>query len=93
MKPARLEASFRAQVRKLAKAEKRKVGEAIRRAEEIFGMPHVHSGVGVRKLTRDYFEARADLHLRLIFKHLPDVLSFEFIGNHHEVHTFLKARK
>ncbi|MBI4663304.1 MAG: hypothetical protein HY735_31270 [Verrucomicrobia bacterium] len=93
MKPARLEASFRAQVRKLSKTEKRKVGQAIRQAQEVFGSPLVHSGASVRKLTRDYYEARADLHLRLVFKHLPDVLSFEFAGNHREGQTFLKAHK
>ena len=47
----------------------------------------------MRKLTRDYFEVRAGLHLRLIFKNLLDVLSFEFVGNHREVQIFLRGRR
>mgnify|MGYP001559913764 FL=1 len=93
MKAARLEASFRAQVRTLPKAEKRKVGEAIRQAQEIFGFPHIHSGAGLRKLIRDYYEVRAGLHWRLVFKNLADVLSFEFLGDHRAVQTFLRSRK
>lgn len=58
---------------------------SIARVHEAFGRPHVHSGLGIRKLHANIFECRAGLKLRLVFRDMGNEMRFEFIGNHDEV--------
>ena len=58
---------------------------SIARVHEAFGRPHIHSGLGLRKLHSNIFECRAGLKLRVVFRDLKESLQFEFIGNHDEV--------
>ena len=58
---------------------------AMARVHESFGRPHIHSGLGIRKLHGDIFECRAGLKLRLVFRNLKESIRFEFLGNHDEV--------
>ena len=55
------------------------------------GIPHLHRGIGLRKLRDDYFEIRVGLKARLVFENTPTGLFFEFLGNHDEVKRFLKS--
>jgi len=60
---------------------------------ESFGRPHVHSGLGIRKLGEKLFECRADLALRFIFQDRPSDLFVSFLGNHDEIRALLKSGK
>ena len=57
---------------------------------ETFGRPHVHSGLGIRKLRGGLFECRGTIDLRILFKNLPGQMQICFIGNHDEVQRVLR---
>ena len=50
-------------------------------------------GAGVRKLQGRWYEVRAGLGWRLVFRECDDCLSFAFMGNHDDVQRFLKSAK
>ena len=58
-----------------------------------FGRPHLHSGLGIRKLRRHAFECRAGLHWRLIFQDTAEGLIVVFLGTHDEVRRLLASGK
>jgi len=82
--------SFRAQVRQLPKARRREIARAIDAMQEVFGKPHVHSGLGIRRLHRNYFECRAGLDIRLAFRTERGCLTFVAAGNHDDIRRFIK---
>lgn len=57
-----------------------------------FGNPHVHSGLGIRKLRGNIFECRTGLGLRLVFAARKGTLTFDFAGNHDAIRAYLKNR-
>jgi len=67
--------------------------ESIFGVVESFGRPHVHLGLGIRKLRHSVFECRAGLDLRIVFRDCPESLRIEFIGTHDEVQKELKSGK
>lgn len=60
---------------------------------EAFGQPHVHSGLGIRKLGNRLFECRAGIALRFVFQDRPADLFVSFLGNHDEVRALLRTGK
>jgi hypothetical protein len=60
---------------------------------EAFGRPHVHSGLGIRKLGERLFECRGSLTLRFIFQGRPADLFISFLGSHDEVKALLRSGK
>lgn len=57
---------------------------------ETFGQPHVHSGLGIRKLGNKLFECRGNRDLRFIFLDRGEELFVSFVGNHDEIRTLLR---
>ena len=55
-----------------------------------FGQPHVHSGLGIRKLGGKLFECRGNPALRFIFQDRGTELFISFLGNHDEIRTLLR---
>lgn len=55
-----------------------------------FGRPHVHSGLGIRKLGNKLFECRGNRDLRFIFQDRSAELYVSFLGNHDEIRTLLR---
>ena len=82
---------FRARVRALPKPTRQEVARAIDALPATLGHPHQHAGLGVRKLHRNYFERRAGLDLRLVFRVDPGLVTFTFVGNHDEVGRYARA--
>ena len=78
---------------KNAKNERAECLLALCELTESFGRPHVHSGLGIRKLGEKLFECRADLALRFIFQDRPSDLFVSFLGNHDEIRALLKSGK
>ena len=93
MKDIRIDQRLLLAIRKLAAAERRELGGAIAAAQAVFGSPHAHTGAGVRKLKGRWYEMRAGLDRRLVFRECDDCLSFEFMGNHDDVQRFLKSAR
>ena len=60
---------------------------------ETFGQPHVHSGLGIRKLVINLFECRGNRDLRFIFQDQSVDLYVSFLGDHDEIRALLKRGK
>jgi len=80
-------------LREMPKSEKAECLLALCELAEIFGQPHIHSGLAIRKLGSKLFECRGSLALRFIFQDRPTDLFVSFLGNHDEVKTLLKSGK
>jgi hypothetical protein len=80
-------------LRSRTKAERQEIGDAINRVIEGWGRPHVHSGIGIRRLTKTIFECRVGLDDRLAFVFIatPPELVFFFIGNHDEIRKLIRS--
>ena len=65
---------------------------AMKAAAEAYGQPHLHAGVGLRRI-RPFMECRCGLDLRLIFQWEKDALVFHLCGTHAEVAAFLKNQR
>ena len=91
MKPLDLGEAFRTRVRTYPKATRGRIGLALRQLERDFGQPHRHRGLGIRKLTGNFFEIRVGLDIRLVFQNRADCLLFVMAGNHDEVQKFLRG--
>jgi hypothetical protein len=57
---------------------------------EDFGRPHVHSGLGIRKLGERLFECRGTRPLRFLFQNRPESLFVSFLGDHDAVKALLR---
>jgi hypothetical protein len=91
LKPLLLSEPFRNHVRAYPKDTRRKIGVALQNLEHGFGHPHAHQGLGIRKLTGNFFEIRVGLDVRLVFQNRADSLLFLMAGNHDEVRTFIRG--
>ena len=81
-------------LRSKSKSERQEIGDAIHRVLECWGRPHVHSGIGIRRLTKTIFECRFGLDYRLAFVFIatPPELIFFFIGNHDEIQRLIRSK-
>jgi mRNA-degrading endonuclease YafQ of YafQ-DinJ toxin-antitoxin module len=93
MPPCAIEfvARFGTDVHSLSVEKQREVEATLRRLPEVFGRPHLHSGLGIRRLKGSYFECRVGRDLRMVFKLDRAVLVMTRIGNHEEVRSFLRS--
>ena len=91
MKPLDFSGSFRKRVRDFPKEKRGKIGLALKCLEQDFGHPHRHRGLGIRRLTGNFFEIRVGLEIRLVFQNRADCLLFVMAGNHDEVQKFLRG--
>ena len=80
-------------LRGLPKTEKVECLLALCELPEIFGQPHVHSGLAIRKFGDKLFECRGSLTFRFIFQDRPTDLFVSFLGNHDEIKALLKSGK
>jgi hypothetical protein len=86
-----LSESVRRDVRKLPKSRRREIARAIDAVRDGFGKPHFHSGLGIRRLRKDYFECRAGIDLRLVFRAEKGRLTFLAAGDHDAIRRLLKG--
>ena len=73
-------------------ARRGEVAAVLRRVQQGFGQPHIHSGLGLRKLGPNLFECRTERGWRLVFIAAKGLLTFDFAGNHEEVQSYLRGR-
>ena len=93
MKRAFLTGRCRKILRSYSKEIREAAGHAITEVQSAFGDPHRHAGLGIRKLSRQHFEVRVHLDIRLVFTEEAGGLAFDFAGTHDEVQRFLKAMR
>jgi hypothetical protein len=80
-------------LRELPKNERVECLLALCDIADVFGRPHVHSGLGIRKLGNKLFECRGNRDLRFIFQDRGTELFVSFTGNHDEIRTLLRRGK
>ena len=81
---------LKAAIRRLPKRQRKQVGEVITAVRDGFGNPHLHSGLGIRRLRDSLFECRVGLKLRLVFDTEPGRLSFSNLGAHDQIRKIIK---
>ena len=74
----------------MSATDRKALGERIAEAQRLMGQPHLHRGIGLRKLRDEWYEIRLGLKLRLVFENTAHALSFEYLGDHDDVKNFLK---
>jgi hypothetical protein len=65
---------------------------AMRQAAQSYGAPHLHAGLGLRRIP-PFMECRCGLDLRLIFQREGDALVFHLCGSYDQAQAFLKNRR
>jgi len=92
-KPLVIDPAVLKRLRELPKNERAECLVALCDLAEPFGWPHLHGGLGIRKLGEKLFECRGNLALRFIFQNRPDALFVSFLGSHDEVRALLRRGK
>jgi len=92
-KPLSIDPGVLGRLRELPKSVRAECLLALCELTEGFGRPHVHSGLGIRKLGTKLFECRASLALRFIFQDRPTDFFVSFLGSHDEIKALLKSGK
>ena len=83
---------FQSDIRGLTDLERAAAFDVLIALPKAMGQPHLHAGVGVRKLhPSGIWEARCGLGLRLVFTLAKDLATFVRIGSHDEVKRYLKS--
>jgi len=77
-------------LRQLPKSERVECLLALCDLVEGYGQPHVHSGLGIRKLGNKLFDCRGNRDLRFIFQDRASELFVSFLGNHDEIKALLR---
>jgi len=80
-------APFRRALKSLSEPDFGLVSKALLKLPETFGHPHAH--VGLRKLRGAFYELRAGLALRILFRRDADTLTLLVLGTHDEIKRFL----
>jgi hypothetical protein len=92
-KPLAIDPTVIRRLQGLPKNERTECLLALCELPEAFGRPHVHSGLGIRKLGENIFECRGNVSLRFVFQDRPTDLFVSFLGNHEEVKALLQRCK
>ena len=72
-------------------SELEEIARRLNELQENFGNPHRHTGLGIRRLTRMFFELRISRELRVVFALIkPRTLRLAMCGNHDEVRVWLR---
>lgn len=90
-KPLSIAPDVLRRLKALPKGEKTECLLALCEVVESFGRPHVHTGLGIRKLGVRLFECRGSLGLRFIFQDRATDLFVSFLGDHDEIRALLRS--
>ena len=82
---------FVKRVGKLSVADRNQVSESLVALREGYGLPHLHSGLGIRRLRKDLFECRAGLHWRIIFFAEKGLVTAYDVMTHDELKAWLRG--
>ena len=86
-----LHARFQRRIEELGPELKRQAQATLTALQNDFGNPHVHSGLGIRKLRHKIFEVRVGKEYRIVLLAQPGALTAYDIMNHDDVRAYLKS--
>ena len=82
--------SFDRSFKALSQPQRAKVKKALEKVFDFIEKGQRPSGLGLKKLVKDYWEIRVDRSLRLIFQQGDELLTFILVGDHNQIRRFLK---
>ena len=83
--------SFDRSIKSLPPIEKTEVKEAASQLIEVLSRDRqIYQGLGLKRLAKDYWEARQGIKVRMLFRWTGDLIEFVMAGNHDDVKRFLK---
>jgi mRNA-degrading endonuclease RelE of RelBE toxin-antitoxin system len=83
-------ARFKSEARSLSAGQLDQIDGALSLLPDAFGQPHLHSGLGIRRLKKNHFEFRAGRDARVVFKLEGSTVTLRMVGDHDDVRRFLK---
>lgn len=92
MPPLGIEVStrFKNEARSLSDEQLDKLDVALRLLPGALGQPHLHSGLGVRRLKKQHFEFRLGRDMRVVFTLEGSTATLRMIGSHDDVRKHLR---
>jgi mRNA-degrading endonuclease RelE of RelBE toxin-antitoxin system len=82
---------FRRRVAKLGAAERTQIADALRTLQDGFGFPHLHSGLGIRRLRKGLFECRPGLQWRIVFFAEKGTITAYDVLTHDQLKAWLRG--
>jgi hypothetical protein len=83
--------SFERSIKSLPLSEKADVKEAASKLIDVLSKDEsIYQGLGLKRLTRDFWEVRKGIKARILFRWTGDLVEFVLAGNHDDVKRFLK---
>ena len=82
--------AFERTLRRLPSDRKDRKKEAIRQLVVFFETRQQPEGLGLKRLRENYWELRAGMSDRVIFRLTGDLVEFVIVGNHDEIRRFLR---
>ena len=82
---------LRGRVTKLSATDRDQISESLRALADGFGRPHLHAGLGIRRLRKDLFECRAGLRWRIVFFAEKGLLTAYGVMTHDEIKAWLRS--
>ena len=83
--------AFQSMWKKLPTNRREKAREALLKLEEALKGGKKPEGLGLKKLRIPFWEVRTNLKDRILFSLEGDLITLALIGNHDEVHRFLRS--
>lgn len=82
--------SYERSLKKLDPDAKDKVKTAVNRYVDFFEGGQRPEGLGLKKFSKDVWEIRVDLKMRVIFRFEGELVQWGLVGNHDDIKRFLK---
>ncbi len=82
---------FRDTARTLSISQVASLEEALKKLPTALGQPHVHHGLGIRRLKNNYFEFRVGRDIRVVFTLEGSTAILRLVGRHDQVRDYLKS--
>lgn len=82
---------FRKDFEDLPERDQDAAEDAIAQLQGVIGLPHRHSGIGIRKLASNILELRVGLRIRVLFQPTSQGILLLMVGDHDQVRNFLKG--
>ena len=84
--------SFDRSIKSLSPSEQTDVKEAAVQLIDVLSKDRqIHQGLGLKRLQKDFWEARKGIKVRILFRWTGDLVEFILAGNHDDIKRFLKS--
>lgn len=82
--------SFERTAKKISVADKEKLRKSLHQLNNFLTSGILPTGLGLKKLSKDIYELRVDIRLRVILKMDEEVVYLVLVGSHDDVSKYLK---